>query len=165
VAIEVWPEIIDEVNILRATRIAMEAVCRRLYRDKTIVVVDGVRLDWRGGEMVVEERADSRYFSVASASILAKVHRDHLMTKLAERYARWGWERNMGYPTSEHRRALDMHGRSHLHRKTFGWRPVLPCEERQPPRKDSLGDGHQPGQGSAGSGKAGPEGEDRAGDS
>ena len=47
VAIEVWPEIIDEVNILRATRIAMEAVCRRLYRDKTIVVVDGVRLDWR----------------------------------------------------------------------------------------------------------------------
>ncbi len=130
VVVEVWPEVIDEVNILRATRIAMEAVCRHLYGERTIVVVDGVRLDARGDELIVENRADSRYFCVASASILAKVHRDDVMTRLAERYTHWGWERNMGYPTLEHRRALDLHGRSHLHRKSFKWCPVLTCEER-----------------------------------
>ena len=71
-------------------------------------------------------RADATFFSVAAASIVAKVHRDRLMVELDGRNPGWGWRQNKGYGTAEHRRALESAGRSYLHRKTFQWSPVLP---------------------------------------
>jgi ribonuclease HII len=90
------------------------------------VVVDHVEL----GELDVPvhsfKRADACYFSVAAASILAKVHRDAIMSELSTFDDRWGWSRNMGYGTLEHRRAVGRHGRSYLHRQSFRVSPVLP---------------------------------------
>jgi ribonuclease HII len=71
-------------------------------------------------------RADATFFSVAAASVLAKVHRDRLMAELDARNPGWSWRRNKGYGTEEHRRALAGTGCSYLHRKTFRWSPVLP---------------------------------------
>jgi ribonuclease HII len=126
VVVEIWPALIDRFNILGATRLAMRTAARSLSRDRTAVVVDAVRLDVDGVDARCETKADERYFCVASASIVAKVHRDRIMVELASRYHGWGWERNKGYGTEEHRGAMDVIGQSFLHRKSFHWRRVLP---------------------------------------
>ncbi len=124
--VEVWPWTIDGMGIVPATRIAMRAVARRLWTPGSVVVVDAMELDLEGLVVVSEVRADGRYFSVATASVVAKVHRDALLRELAGRYPLWGWERNAGYGTREHRMALQEHGPGFLHRRSFGWSPVLP---------------------------------------
>jgi len=124
--VEIWPGLIDSLNILGATRLAMRAVAARLAGDGAVVVVDAVPLETAGVEVLAEAGADARYFSVAAASIVAKVHRDRLMTRLAARHGSWAWEKNKGYGTRDHRLALTAVGSSFLHRKSFCWRPVLP---------------------------------------
>jgi ribonuclease HII len=127
VVIEVWPEIIDRINILNATRLAMRAALAAVAQPGAVAVVDAVDL---GGDnpcpVHALPRADATYFCVAAASIVAKVHRDQLMVALAADHPGWRWERNKGYPTREHREALGKHGRSFLHRRSFGRMPVLP---------------------------------------
>ncbi len=111
---------IDRVNILRATTRAMNRALARLHPPPDHVVVDGrpVRdLDW-GHEAVVG--GDGIVHSIACASIVAKVCRDGLMARLASRYPGYGWERNMGYATAEHRRAVRKLGPTPHHRVTFG---------------------------------------------
>ena len=65
-------------------------------------------------------KADDKYQAVSAASVIAKVHRDHLMTKLWERYPYYGWNRNAGYGTKEHLTALRKYGVTHHHRKSYG---------------------------------------------
>lgn len=125
--IEVWVDLVDRLNILEATRSAMRAVARTLAVGDAVVVVDGVDLGLEKPRVLSLPRADACFFSVAAASILAKVHRDRLMVELAGRYPRWGWERNVGYPTREHRRAVSEHGVTFLHRRTFRCSPESPC--------------------------------------
>jgi len=129
--VEVWVDLVDRLNILEATRAAMRTVARTLATDDSVVVVDGVDLGLERPRVLSLPRADARFFSVAAASILAKVHRDRLMAELAGRYPRWGWERNVGYPTSEHRRAVSEHGVTFLHRRSFRCVPAGPsgCPE------------------------------------
>lgn len=126
VVFEVWPELIDRINILEAVRLAMRTVVTVLAVPGTVAVVDQVEL----GDMEIPIRAtpkaDTVYFSVAAASILAKVHRDRLMAELSGTHPHWGWPNNKGYGTAEHRKALEKHGASYLHRKSFRWSPVLP---------------------------------------
>ncbi len=126
VVVEVWQELIDRVNILEATRLAMRTGVRTLLEPGIEVVVDHVQL----GEMSVPvqslKRADDLFFSVAAASILAKVHRDEIMMELGALDDRWDWSRNMGYGTLKHRRGIGLYGRSHLHRRSFRVSPVLP---------------------------------------
>lgn len=126
VVVEVWQELIDRINILEATRLAMRAGVRTLLEPKIEVVVDHVQL----GDMSVPvqslKRADDLFFSVAAASILAKVHRDEIMAELGAFDDRWDWSRNMGYGTLGHRRGIGLYGRSHLHRRSFRVSPVLP---------------------------------------
>ncbi len=126
VIVEVWQEVIDKVNILEATRLAMRTGVRTLLEPGIEVVVDHVQL----GEMSVPvqslKRADDLFFSVAAASILAKVHRDEIMMELGALDDRWDWSRNMGYGTLKHRRGIGLYGRSHLHRRSFRVSPVLP---------------------------------------
>lgn len=126
VALEVWPVLIDRLNILQATRVAMTAAAGRLAGPASKVVVDAVELLDSSLDARSPKAADASYFVVAAASILAKVHRDRLMTELADRHRPWGWQRNKGYGTLEHRKALTEYGQSHLHRRSFGWSPVLP---------------------------------------
>ncbi len=126
VVIEVWVDLIDRLNILEATRLAMRSAARCLVGPDGYLVVDHVDLDGEcEGRILSCPGADGAYFSVAAASIVAKVHRDAVMARLAARHRHWEWERNKGYGTVEHRRALDLHGRSFLHRRSFRYSPVL----------------------------------------
>lgn len=119
IAVEIWPEIIDRVNILEATRVAMRAAVNTLRKDGDATVVDAVDLG-TGYESVLHPfRADDTFFSVATASIVAKHCRDELMKDLALEHPNWGWGQNKGYGTPAHRAAMAEAGRSYLHRKSF----------------------------------------------
>ena len=111
---------IDHINILRATARAMERAIRRLPRLPDHVVVDGLRMRDLAWEHEAVVGGDALVHSVACASIVAKVCRDRLMTRLARRYPEYGWERNMGYGTEEHRAAIRRFGPTPHHRLTFG---------------------------------------------
>lgn len=124
--VEVWVELIDRLNILEAVRLAMCACARTLACPGAVIVSDGLDLRETGCAVHAPVRADATFFSVAAASVVAKVHRDQLMSELDRRYPDWGWRDNKGYGTVKHRRALQDSGRSYLHRKTFRWAPVLP---------------------------------------
>jgi len=126
VVVEIWQELIDQINILEATRLAMRAAVGTLLEPEIEVVVDHVQLGDLGVPVQSLKRADDSFFSVAAASILAKVHRDEIMAELGASDDRWDWSRNMGYGTLEHRRGIGRFGRSHLHRRSFRTSPVLP---------------------------------------
>jgi ribonuclease HII len=104
----------------------MRAAVRTLVEPGIEVVVDHVELGDLGVPVQSLKRADDSFFSVAAASILAKVHRDGIMRELGALDDRWDWLRNMGYPTLKHRRGIGRYGRSHLHRRSFQVSPVLP---------------------------------------
>jgi ribonuclease HII len=111
---------IDRINIRRATALAMERAVRRLRVRPDHLLVDGLPvpelgLEWQTA--VVE--GDRAVHAIACASILAKVCRDRLMRRLAARYPQFGWERNKGYATAEHREALARYGPTPHHRRSF----------------------------------------------
>ena len=111
----------DTLNIYHATVLAMRRALARLGAVlPDHVLVDGLPLRTLGVPHTAVVQGDSRCYAIASASIVAKVTRDRLMTRLAARYPHYGWERNAGYPTAEHLRALDAHGITPHHRRSFG---------------------------------------------
>lgn len=110
---------IDRMNILEATRAAMEDAVQGLDPEPLVVVTDAMRLDRQRVPVLAEIGADRRFATVAAASILAKVTRDALMVELSARWPVYGWARNKGYPSPEHRSALARFGVSPLHRKSF----------------------------------------------
>ncbi len=124
--VEIWPRVIERKGIAEATRLAMKSALGEVVESGAVAVVDALDLGSAPVRVLSEIRADSRYFCVASASIVAKVHRDAIMSRLALRYPGWVWEKNKGYGTLAHRRALSSGGPTFLHRRTFSWRPVLP---------------------------------------
>ena len=116
---EVSNEVIDEINILQATRLCMKRAVEALEISADVVLVDGnMTLD-----IALPQRAfvkgDARIASIGAASILAKVHRDALMRAFAERYPGYGFERNMGYGTAAHIAAIREVGICPIHRRTF----------------------------------------------
>lgn len=111
---------IDAINILNASITGMQRALDSLALRPDKVMVDGNRFRPYGDipyETVV--KGDGKIMSIAAASILAKTHRDELMTRLAAKFPGYGWERNMGYPTREHREAIVRLGLTESHRKTF----------------------------------------------
>ena len=126
VIVEIWQDLIDRINILEATRLAMRTGVKALAEPGIEVVVDHVELGDLGLPIHSFKRADDTYFSVAAASILAKVHRDGVMVELGILDDRWDWSRNKGYGTLNHRRGIGSYGRSYLHRRSFRVSPVLP---------------------------------------
>jgi ribonuclease HII len=104
----------------------MRAAALSLATPASVVVTDWVDPGDLGCAVLSPVRADGSYFSVAAASIIAKVHRDRIMVDLARRDPRWGWDRNKGYGTADHCTALDRWGRSPHHRLSFAWKRVLP---------------------------------------
>ncbi len=121
---EVDPAVIDRINILEATRLAMRAAALTLAAPATVVITDHVDPGDLGCRVISPTGADREYFCVAAASIIAKVHRDRIMTALGCRDPRWGWERNKGYGTAEHRTALERWRPTRHHRLSFSWTPA-----------------------------------------
>lgn len=125
---EATVEEIDRYNILSATFIAMERAIRGLTPQPEHLLIDGNRFKPHNTAIPYETiiKGDGRVASIAAASVLAKVHRDHLMEVAAETYPEYGWTHNAGYGTAEHRAAIRAHGITPLHRRSFGpCRPSL----------------------------------------
>ncbi len=117
---------IDRINILQASLLAMSRAADQLAeaagRRAEAALVDGLHTPALACPARPVVKGDSRSLSIAAASILAKVTRDRVMADLAARHPGYGWERNKGYGTAEHRRALDRLGVTGEHRRSF--RPV-----------------------------------------
>ena len=110
---------IDTINIYQASVLAMQRALTRLRVKPDHVVIDGRAMRTLPIPHTAVVRGDRRCFSVACASILAKVTRDLLMTRLAQRYPHYIWDHNAGYTTREHVIGLTGHGITPHHRKSF----------------------------------------------
>lgn len=110
---------IDRYNILNATVLAMRRALARLSVKPDHVLVDGRPLRTLGVEHVSVVGGDARCFSIACASLVAKVTRDRLMIALARRHPAYGWEHNVGYGTPAHLETLHTLGFSPHHRRSF----------------------------------------------
>lgn len=111
---------IDQLNILHAAMLAMSRAIAALATPAAAVLIDGNRMPpdlAMPGEAVVN--GDAKVAAIAAASIVAKVHRDALMSRLAEIHPGYGFERHAGYPTRQHRQALAALGPCPVHRRSF----------------------------------------------
>lgn len=115
----VEPERIDEINILQATFEAMREAVSKLQIRPDIILVDAVHIPDIDIPQESIVKGDAKSLSIAAASVIAKVTRDRIMEEYAETYPGYGLERNMGYGTEEHRKALKSLGATPIHRKTF----------------------------------------------
>jgi ribonuclease HII len=111
---------IDKINILNASFLAMHRAVAQLDRQPELLLIDGNRFNpypFVPHQCIV--KGDSKYFSIAAASVLAKTHRDELMQQLAEEHPQYGWHTNVGYPTIAHRAAIARYGPTDWHRRSF----------------------------------------------
>ncbi|MDD5556711.1 MAG: ribonuclease HII [bacterium] len=113
---------IDRLDILRASLEAMRRALLDLEIAAEHVLVDGRHIPGIGAPQEAIVDGDATIFSVAAASIVAKVHRDRIMLRYDRLYPRYGFARNKGYGTAEHIRALREHGPCAIHRRSFDWR-------------------------------------------
>ena len=113
-------EEIDSLNILRASHLAMERAVAALDPQPDYLLIDG-NLIPNGATLPAEAvvKGDGKSMSIAAASILAKEARDRIMVDLAQQFPGYGWEKNAGYPTSQHREALVKIGVTPHHRRSF----------------------------------------------
>ena len=117
---EVTADEIDKINILNASILAMHRALDGLKLRPQAVIVDGNRFkpySTLPHETIV--KGDAKFLSIAAASVLAKTYRDDYMNNLALQHPAYQWDGNKGYPTKAHRAAIEEHGISPFHRKTF----------------------------------------------
>lgn len=113
-------EEIDKINILQASFLAMTRAVEKLKKSPDHLLIDGNRFKTSltiPYSCIV--KGDSKFASIAAASILAKVYRDDLMEKMAQKFPGYGWEQNAGYPTKTHREGIIKLGLTPFHRKSF----------------------------------------------
>ena len=116
----VSPQEIDEINILKASFLAMHRAIDALKVRPEALLIDGNRFTaYRDLPYSCEVKGDGRYLSIAAASILAKTYRDDYMMKLHEEYPQYHWDENKGYPTRAHRAAIAQYGPTSYHRRSF----------------------------------------------
>ena len=114
------PLIIDEINILNASIHAMQECIKKLNPIPNYIIVDGNR--FKPVENIPHSciiKGDSKYLSIAAASVLAKTYRDEYMNKIHEEFPMYNWKQNKGYPTKEHREAIRKYGTTKYHRMSF----------------------------------------------
>lgn len=111
---------IDSINILNASFLAMHRAIDQLDPKPEALLVDGNRFrPYPDIPHTCMIKGDGRFKNIAAASILAKTYRDELMQELHARWPQYGWDRNKGYPTLEHRKAIRMYGETPVHRLSF----------------------------------------------
>ena len=116
----VTPEEIDQINILNASILAMHRALDQLGVRPEAVIVDGNRFKPYGNlPYTTIVKGDGKYQAIAAASILAKTFRDDYMDALDDECPQYGWRRNKGYPTREHREAIRQHGITPYHRRSY----------------------------------------------
>lgn len=136
----IHPNEIDEINILNASMKAMQECILQLNPTPEYIIVDGNRplngklgINQKTGKIFSQEeitilksipnisivKGDSKYLSIAAASILAKTYRDTYMEKIHEEFPMYNWKKNKGYPTKDHREAIKRHGPCKYHRMSF----------------------------------------------
>jgi len=134
------PKEIDEINILNASMKAMQECVLKLTTIPEFIIVDGNRLlnaklglatafgkQFSKTEIELLQsipnqsiiKGDSKYLSIAAASVLAKTYRDAYMNQIHEEFPMYNWKKNKGYPTKEHREAIRIHGVTKYHRMSF----------------------------------------------
>lgn len=113
------PAAIDAVNIRRANLLAMKEAVEALSPPPRHLLVDGIdAIDWRGPQTTVVG-GDARSLSIAAASVIAKVTRDRIMIACDPDFPEYGFARHKGYGTAAHLAALEIHGPSAVHRRSF----------------------------------------------
>ena len=111
-------KVIDEINILEATKKAMREAVEGLTVKPDLVLVDAVKIKFDCETRPII-KGDATSYSIASASIIAKVSRDRLMEEYDKTYPEYGFAKHKGYGTAEHIKAIREHGATPIHRKTF----------------------------------------------
>lgn len=135
-----YPDEIDEINILNASMKAMQECILKLNTKPEFIIVDGNRALFSKLELKNQigkvfstseieflksipnqsiVKGDSKYLSIAAASVLAKTYRDEYMNNIHEEFPMYNWKKNKGYPTIEHREAIKKYGITKYHRKSF----------------------------------------------
>ncbi len=114
------PAEIDRINILNASILAMHRAISQLKVRPEALLIDGNRFKpYPGIPHTTIVKGDSKMMCIAAASILAKTHRDEYMRRIAGEYPQYGWDKNKGYPTRDHRAAIAEFGTSPYHRMSF----------------------------------------------
>ncbi|MCD4682679.1 MAG: ribonuclease HII [Bacteroidales bacterium] len=111
---------IDEINILNASLLAMHKAIKKLTIQPEFLLIDGNM--FKPYKKIPHQcivKGDGKYAPIAAASVLAKTHRDEYMIKIHRKFPDYFWEKNKGYPTKQHIRAITLNGISPLHRKSF----------------------------------------------
>lgn len=116
--VEIDEKIIDEINILNATKLGMKKALENLKIKPDIVLIDAVKIE---SDIKQENiiKGDALSYNIASASILAKVYRDRLMIELSKKYPQYNFAKHKGYGTKEHIEALKLYGKCPIHRNSF----------------------------------------------
>lgn len=116
---------IDQINILKASFKAMHLALDKLKSKPQLLLIDGNRfIPYKKIPHQCFVKGDGRFASIAAASILAKTYRDEHMYKLHQEFPQYGWDRNKGYGTAIHRKAIEQHGLCFHHRKSFRLLPT-----------------------------------------
>ncbi|MFK7832791.1 MAG: ribonuclease HII [Winogradskyella sp.] len=111
---------IDTINILNASIKAMHGAISQLKTTPEYIIVDGNRFKpYKSIPYATIIKGDSKFLSIAAASVLAKTYRDNYMKKIHEEFPMYNWKQNKGYPTKEHRAAIKTYGITKYHRKSF----------------------------------------------
>lgn len=121
----VWQEEVDEINVLQASIVGMNRALDDLQIKPQFIIVDGNRFNTKSNipyKTIV--KGDSKYASIAAASILAKTYRDAYMLQISLDFPHYQWQQNKGYPTQKHREAIAKFGITKHHRKSFKLLPT-----------------------------------------
>ncbi len=111
---------IDEVNILQATYLAMHQAIDQINIKLDLLIIDGNRFKpYKNIAHQTIIKGDGKYIEIAAASVLAKTYRDEIMEKISQEFPIYHWQKNKGYPTIEHRKAVKEFGSCEYHRQTF----------------------------------------------
>ena len=121
----VSPQEIDEINILNASFLAMHRAIDKLERKVDLLLIDGNRFKtYKDIKHLCIVKGDSKFASIAAASVLAKNFRDEIMLDLDSKFTQYDWKNNKGYPTAKHREAIRQIGACKHHRKSYQLLPA-----------------------------------------
>ena len=121
----VSPQEIDEINILNASFLAMHRAIDKLERNVDLLLIDGNRFKtYKDIKHLCIVKGDSKFASIAAASVIAKNFRDEIMLDLDSKFTQYDWKNNKGYPTAKHREAIRQIGACKHHRKSYQLLPA-----------------------------------------